>query len=317
MSQPNTTLTGQEGSWIHDVAGRLRLIQADTAQVEPGKRAEFLQEEIERSLKNVPPANRKRLLEALLARFPVAGKVVSAFAPAPAAPVPAPLPVPTPVVESPGETLERFLAAVPKLPEAERGELVQRLLGHELLQSYRSAMVLETSEEAQRALGLAAGQQPRLERMVQLTVMLLDVVSRLDQTALKTMEALAPRSPLLKRNESVRKAAARFLVGEVDTVEAQMREAFGLLAALLVAPLSGGRAFGQPYVERFSPAAIEDVVTAEGGGGVFGNKKERCWNRYCDLARDFATTDLVDRKIKECLASVVQKTVEKSAAGGR
>ena len=123
---------------------------------------------------------------------------------------------------------------------------------------------------------------------------------------------------MLKRNESVRKAVARFLVGETDTVEPQLREAFGLLAALLVAPLSGGRAFGQPYVERFSPAAIEDVVTAEGGGGVFGgNKKERCWNRYCDLARDYATTDLIDRKLKECLASVVQKTVEKSTAGGR
>lgn len=316
MSQSNTTLTGQEGSWIHDVAARLRLIQADTAQVEPSKRAEFLQEEVERSLKHVPPANRKRFIEALLARFPVAGRVVSAFAPVIAAP-PVPVAVPVPVAESPAETLERFLAVVPKLSEEQRGELVQRLLGSELLRAYRSALVLETSEESQRALGLVTGQQPRLERIVQLTVVLLDVVSRLDQTGLKTMEALAPRSPTLKRNESVRKAAARFLVGEVETVEPQLREAFSLLAALLVAPLNGGRAFGQPYVERFSPAAIEDVVTAEGGGGVFGNKKERCWNRYCDLARDFATAELVDRKIKECLAVVVQKTVEKSTGGVR
>lgn len=318
MSQLNTTLTGQEGTWIHEVAGRLRLIQSDTAQVEPGKRAEFLQEEVERSLKTVPPANRKRFIEALLTRFPVAGKVVSSFSPVPAAATPVPVAAPAPVVESPAETLERFLAAVPKLSEEQRGELVQRLLGSELLRAYRSALVLETSEESQRALGLLTGQQPRLERIMQLTVLLLDVFARLDQTALKTLEALAPRSSLLKRNESVRKVAARFLVGEVETVEPQLREAFGLLAALLVAPLTGGRAFGQPYVERFSPAAIEDVVTAEGGGGVFGgNKKERCWIRYCDLARDFATADLVDRKIKECLATVVQKTVEKSTGGGR
>ena len=316
MSQSNTTLTAQESGWIHEVAGRLRLIQSDTAQVESGRRAEFLQEEVERSLKHVPPANRKRFIEALLARFPVAGKVVSSFSPVPAA-VPVPVPVPVPVAESPAETLERFLAVVPKLSEEQRSELVQRLLGSELLRAYRSALVLETSEESQRALGLLAGQQPRLERIMQLTVLLLDVVARLDQTALKTLEALAPRSPLLKRNESVRKAAARFLVGEVETVEPQLREAFGLMAASLVAPLSGGRAFGQSYVERFSPVAIEDVVTAEGGGGVFGNKKERCWNRYCDLARDFATAELVDRKIKECLAAVVQKTVEKSTGGGR
>jgi hypothetical protein len=198
-----------------------------------------------------------------------------------------------------------------------RSELIQRLLAADLIREQRSPASLELSEESNRALGLLAGQQPRPERIVQMTLVLLDIFARLDQTALKTMEALSPRSSLLKRNESVRKAVARYLTGEAEVVEPQMREAFGLVAGLLVAPLSGGRAFGQPYVERFSPAAIEDVVTAEGGGGMFANKKERCWTRYCDLARDFATADLVDRKIKECLASVVQKTVEKSNVGGR
>ena len=132
------------------------------------------------------------------------------------------------------------------------------------------------------------------------------------------MEVLSPRSPLLKRSESVRRSAARFLVGELDTLETQSREVSALVGALLAATLGGGRAFGQQYVERFSPAAIEDVVTAEGGGGMFGrSKKERCWDRYADLARDFATPDLVDRKIKECLAAVVQRTVEKGGTGGR
>lgn len=307
-----TTLTGQESTWVHEVAGRLRLIQADTAQSEPAKRAEFLQEEVERSLKNVPPANRKRFIGALLERFPVAGKVVTSFSPMPVAPA-----APVPVAETPEETLERFLTSVSALPARERSELIQRLLAADLIREQRSPASLELSEESNRALGLLAGQQPRPERIVQMTLVLLDIFARLDQTALKTMEALSPRSSLLKRQESVRKAVARYLTGEAEAVEPQMREAFGLVAGLLVAPLSGGRAFGQPYVERFSPAAIEDVVTAEGGGGMFANKKERCWTRYCDLARDFATADLVDRKIKECLASVVQKTVEKSNIGGR
>ena len=308
-----TTLTGQESTWVHEVAGRLRVIQSDTAQVEPARRAEFLQEEVERSLKNVPPANRKRFIGALLERFPVAGKVVSSLSPVTVPPV-SPAPV---VAETPEQTLERFLTSVSALPAGERGELIQRLLAADLIREQRSPASLELSEESNRALGLLAGQQPRPERIVQMTLVLLDIFARLDQTALKTMEALSPRSSLLKRQESVRKAVARYLTGEAEAVEPQMREAFGLVAGLLVAPLSGGRAFGQPYVERFSPAAIEDVVTAEGGGGMFANKKERCWTRYCDLARDFATADLVDRKIKECLASVVQKTVEKSNIGGR
>lgn len=318
MSHAKITLTDLECSWISELAARLRLIQSDTAQADAGQRGGYLQEELERSLKNVLPANRKRFIEALLARFPVAGKVALALAPVPALPVVA---VPAAAAETPVETLERLLAIIPQLSEEKRDELARRLFNSDFARAFRNQLVMEASEESQRALGLPPGQQPRLKRMEELVILLLDVVSRLDQTALKTMEALSPRSPLVKRSEGIRRVAARFLTGEIDLIEPQVREIFSLLAALLVAPLGGGRAFGQPYVERFSPAAIEDVVTAEGGGGIGGmfggSKKERCWVRYCDLARDFATADLVDRKIRDCLASVVQKTVEKSGAGGR
>jgi hypothetical protein len=47
---------------------------------------------------------------------------------------------------------------------------------------------------------------------------------------------------------------------------------------------------------------------------VFGpSKKERCWEKYTDLSNDFATPDLIDRRIKECMAAFVEKT----ARGGR
>lgn len=317
MSQSNTILTDQESSWIHDVASRLRLLRADTAQLAPDKRAGFLQEELERHLDKVPPANRKRFVEALLARFPVAGQVVNSFA-APPPPAPAPAALAAPAPEAPEQTLTRLLAIIPQLSEEKRGDLARQLFESDFVRAYRSALELSISDKEQKkALGLEGDQQPRLERLVQLSVALLEVYSRLDQTALKTMEALAPRSPVLKRGENVRKAVARFLVGESDSVAPQLNETFSLIAALLVAPLSSGRSFGQWYLERFAPMAIEDVVASEGRIGVFGNKKEQCWNRYCDLARDFATADLVDRKIKECQAAVVQKTVEGSSPGRR
>ena len=161
-----TTLTGQESTWVHEVAGRLRVIQSDTAQVEPARRAEFLQEEVERSLKNVPPANRKRFIGALLERFPVAGKVVSSLSPVTVPPV-SPAPV---VAETPEQTLERFLTSVSALPAGERGELIQRLLAADLIREQRSPASLELSEESNRALGLLAGQQPRPERIVQMTL---------------------------------------------------------------------------------------------------------------------------------------------------
>lgn len=307
-----TALTEQETGWINEVTGRLRLIQADTAQLDAAKRSEFLQEEVERSFKNVAPANRQRLLEALLARFPVAGKTTGPVSPAVAS---APASAPPPL--SPAALLDKFLAALPTLPENERSELTKRLLASGLTPTPAAAAgPLNLSEETQRALGLAPGQSASPERLAQLAVLLLDALSRLDQTGLKTAEVLSPRSSLLKRNESVRRAAGRFLTGETDSVETPLREVAGLLGALLAGALGGGRVFGQQYLERFSPTAIEDVVTAEGGGGMFGpSKKERCWDRYVDLARDFATPDLVDRRVKECLASVAQRTLEKGNLG--
>jgi len=305
-----TALTELETGWINEVAGRLRLIQADTASLDAGKRNEFLQEEVNRTFKAVPPANRKRLLEALLSRFPIAGNIASQSASSAAT-------APVPVSLSPAEMLDKLLAAWPALAEPARAELTKKLLESGLVPAGGGSGGSIT-EESQRALGLASGQQANPERVTQLTVLLLDALSRLDQTALRTMEVLSPRSSLLKRNESIRRSAGRFLAGELDGLDPQLREVSGLLGALLAASLSGGRVFGQQFLERFSPTAIEDVVTAEGGGGVFGrNKKERCWDRYVDLARDFATADLVDRRVKECLASVAQRTLEKGSVAGR
>jgi hypothetical protein len=55
MSHTTTTLTDQEDQWINECAARLRLIQADAVTLSPEKRREYLQEEMERSLKNSPP----------------------------------------------------------------------------------------------------------------------------------------------------------------------------------------------------------------------------------------------------------------------
>lgn len=308
-----TALTEQERGWLNEVATRLRLIQSDTAQLESAKRSEYLQEEVQRSFKDVPAANRKRFLEALLVRFPVAGHIPGPQA-LPVAAAVAPVPAP----ETPEQTIQNFLALLPQLSEAQRTAVARKLAEAGFVNAAASSGPSGISEETQRALGLPANVLPSAERLAQLAALLLDIASKLDQAGLKSVEALSPRSPLLKRTESVRRGAMRFLAGEIDTIEPQARELSTLMGALLAATLGSGRVFGQQYVERFSPIAIEDVVTAEGGGGMFGpSKKERCWDRYVDLARDLATPDLVDRKIKETLVAVVQRTVEKGVAGGR
>src|SRR5215472_3412417 len=86
MIHSNTALTDEESEWITKCAGRLRLIQADAAAMPAEKRREYLKEELGQSFQGVVPANRKRFLDALLARFPVAGQVMTSAVSQPAPP---------------------------------------------------------------------------------------------------------------------------------------------------------------------------------------------------------------------------------------
>jgi len=292
-------LTDEESTWISEVANRLRLIHADAATAAPEKRREYIQEEAARSLKSVPPANRKRFIEALLARFPVAGEIAR---PAPEAP---PIPVaPPPVDETPEIMVDRLLAVAAKLPEDKRSELAKRLAGAGLAWVDRDALIMEISDELRQRRELQPDQQPRLKRLVELTVILIDLLGRLDQAALNTLRELSPKSPLLKRQQEFRSSAARFLASENEPVEPHLQLTRGLLGALLAAIQVGGKEFGRQYVEKFSPTAIEDVVIE---GKMFGpTKKERCWDKYVQLANDYATPDMIDRKIKDCLVRFVE-----------
>jgi hypothetical protein len=309
MSQPNTTLTEQESGWVNECAGRLRLIQADAATIAPEKRREYLQEEISRSVKSVPPANRKRYLEALLNRFPVAGQILSSTASA------APPPPPAPVIESPVHILERFVAAAAKLPEEKRAEFAKRLYEAGFAWVDRDALVLEIPDDLRQKLRIPAGQQPRLNRTMELLALLVWVFYELDRTALRTLSDLSARSPLLERRQDFRSVAGQFLTSDSDSpIEPQVRAISGLVGELLVAMLGGGREFGKQFVEKYSPEAIQDVVTGEGRGGVFGpNKRELCWKKYCDLAKDIETADAIDRWLKDCLG----RFIDSKAKAGR
>ncbi len=309
MNSNSATLTEDESIWINEVAGRLRLIQADTAEAAPEKRREFLQEEIARNLKSIPAANRKRYLEALLWRFPVAGELARAST-APA--VAAPAPPPTPKLESPEETIERFFDIVTKLSEPKRAELSKRLADAGLTTVVRSASPAELSNELRQRLGIPEGKEAQAARVFELTVMLVDMVARLDQAALNALRDVSQRSKLLRRPEDFRTATARYLVAESESIDPYVRAISSLLGGMIAALLTAGRDFGRQYLERLSPSAIQDVVISDGeySSVVVGKSKQHCcWEKYKVLVEDFATPDLIDRRLKDCVAAVIEKPV--------
>ncbi len=303
MSHANNSLTEQDSGWVSECAGRLRLIQADAAGVSADKRREYLHEEITRACKEVPPANRKRYLEVLLTRFPVAGQAVHSVS-APAAPPPV-----APVVETADQILERLLAATAKLPEDKRADVSRRLSEAGLVWVDREALVLEVSEKLRQKIGLQNDQQPQLAKVVELLAFLVEALSLVDQNALKTMRELSPRSALLNRGEDFRKTAALYLTSEGASLDAQWNAIRGLLGSLLAAMQGGGKEFGKQFLNRMSPDAIEDVILSEGSKFMGPGKSERCWARYKELFEDYATPDLIDRKIKDSLAGFVERAM--------
>lgn len=303
MNHSNTVLTEQEGEWINKCAQKLRLIQADTAQTAPEKRREYLQEEIARTFKEVPAANRKRFLDALLARFPVAGQVVKSASAQPAPPPP------RPVAETADQVLDRLLAMAGTLPEEKRAEISKRLSEAGLAPADSEAPVLEVSADLRKRLGLRPDDQLRLNRIAELAVFLVEALVLLDQNALRTMRELSSRSPLLNRSEDFRKTAARFVTTDNGSLDREWNTIRSLLGGLLAAVQAAGKDFGRQFVDRMSPGAIEDVIASEPTKLWGPNKAERYWERYKELSEDFATPDLVDRKIKECLAAFLERTV--------
>jgi len=303
MSHANNSLTEQDSVWINECAGRLRLIQADAALLPADKRREYLQEEIARSIKEIPPDHRKPYTQALLAQFPVSGQVVrSVVAP----------PVPTPsatVVESPEQILDRLIAATAKLPEEKRADFSKRLYDAGLVWVDRDSLLLEVSDKLRQKLGLQNDQQPQLAKVVELLAFLVEAISLLDQNALKTMRELTPRSALLNRGEDCRKTAALYLTTEGASLDAQWNAIRGLLGSLLAAMQGGGKDFGRQFLNRMSPDAIEEVIASE-PSSLWGKKgAERCWDRYKELFEDYGTPDLIDRKIKDSLAAFIERAM--------
>ncbi len=298
-------MTEEENAQLKGVALRLRELQA-AAENEPGeRRREILKEELVRRFAEVPAEDRKRCLEMLLAQFAKDGQASDAR------PTLTPEEQECPADSVKPQTLEQglseFLALAAGVGEEERLALAKRLASAGVSWVDRDQWLVEVADDLRQALGLAHGQQPRLGRMVQLTVVLIELLNRLDQMALKTYNELSSRGAPAARPQDFRQAVASYLTGNSDSLDPQIRSTSALLGGLMAAMLGAGREFGRQYVERFAPSSIEDVVKVEGKAKLFRNEKALCWEKYKDLARDYATVDLLDRRFKESLGAFAEK----------
>jgi hypothetical protein len=297
-----TILSEQETGQVNELASRLRQIQTDAATASAEKRGDLLREELGRGLKGVPPGNRNGYLEVLLARFPVAGQIAD-NAPAAAAAAPA---APPPTLE---DLLERFLQAAAGIPDAKRDEICRRLSEAGFVRVDQVASEVEVGAELSEKFGLAAGQQLNLRRVAELAAQLTDLCAKLDQTTFNTWNALSKSNPASRRHQDFRAVVARHLSGEGEGLERHLQAISALTGGLQVAMLKGGKEFERYYIDRFAPEAIAEVVEGEGGGGLFKNKKELCWDKYREQAKDFAAPGVIEKLLNDSFVKLVENCV--------
>ncbi|HXC35162.1 MAG TPA: hypothetical protein VNV43_04765 [Candidatus Acidoferrales bacterium] len=302
MSQFTTTLTDDELDRINQCASRLRLIQSDSAALAPERRREYLHDEISQSFKEVSPANRKRLLEALLTRFPSGGPTSAPPAPvSPAAAGP----------DTPQLLLERFLKLAAQLPQEEKAAFARRLAEAGIgAPAERAPVGFEITDAMRQRLGIQPGREPNPQRLIEVTALLLQTLHDLDRAAMLTLKELNPRAALLNRPKGYWAAPGQYMAGDSKEIESFFRTVSALLGGMLAAMLGGGRDFGRQLVERYAPSAIEQVVEGEGGGsfipGMGRSKTDRCWDKYKTISKDIATPDLVDKWVRDCLGKFVE-----------
>lgn len=303
MNHSDTALTDKESDLVNALASRLRLVQADLAQAGSEERRLSLKDEVNHALKNVPATDRRRLLQGLLLRFPVAGQTVGSVAPAPTPAVPAER-----EPETPDELFQRFLALCREIPADKRAQWTQQLAsaGMVQVQTQKAQPSVEIPVELLKAIGLSEEQPPQVDRVFQLVGKLTDLLLKLDQGTNKTMEQLGVRRRIVGEKKGLSEAFNGYLTGKRQTPESELQAFSSCLGSLVTGMLVGPRNYGNDFLRRCSPEAIEEVVKAEGRHGFRRSFELCCWEKYKDLARGFATADLIDRHIKDCMAKVIR-----------
>ncbi len=297
MNRAATMLTDEEKLLVDQCAMQLRMIQADAVTLPASKREEYLAEAISRTFKDCTPADRERLLQGLLERFPVAGRIMQNGVPRVAEAV-----VPR---DTPETMLEKLIQSLGAIPVDQRAVMAKRLADAGLSASKGGLSPnLQVPPELLQKVGLTREQSFDLERLVQVAGTLIQLLNELDRTAQTTLREVKRQT--VHRSYDLQTLAGEYLAGRMDNLEQGLRPTAAILGALMAGILGGGREFGRQFSQKYSPEMIEQIVESEGKKGFMGpSADERSWQKYKKLYRDIESPDAVDRWFKDCLAKFI------------
>ena len=289
----------EEGLWADHLAARLRSLQASFADDAAGTRQNFLSDEVDRGLKDVPPSKRHLYLDALAERFPAwqaAGRVGE---------VP-----PPPPPETPQALLDRIIQMAPELSPEVRADFAQRLQRAGFGVALPANPLTELSIDLHKKLGLGANKALDSERAIKMLAGLLELVLALDQLAWTLWRQIA-RQPKFQKESDFSILAGPYLGGdpEVSTqlVAQPLERTRKLIAALLGAVGRVGSTYAKKHNARFTPEIIEDFARLEKKWNE--NLESVCWRKYRELYKEHASEAAIENELQEGLAKAAENLI--------
>ena len=300
-----------EISWAVRVGARLQMLQASFADDDAAARTGYVEEEIDRALREVPAGHRTAYLEALAERFPSwESRPPTAFVSQPAAPGES-------AEETPEALVGRLAGMAANLSNDARWSLSYRLQQAGFSIAVPSgAAASETEEvppELQKRLAIEAGKTIDRKRALRLTAILIDLVVTMDQISWSLWKNLAPNS-IVRRDPGatgdLKKLAGPYLLGDNEVSTTQLTQVLDktrqLIAGLLAAIGATGEAFARQFLARYSPQAIKELAEAE--PGFFIGSEQKCWRKYIQVFNELSGV-AIENEITATIAKYTENLI--------
>jgi hypothetical protein len=273
------------------VATRMRLVQTSLADETPEKRRDYLRDELTRALQDMSGEERQAFLAALRTRFPLWSSAS-----------PPPPPPPPPQAEA-SPRPPPLLEQLQRLSADERAALLARLPGGAVPEPLGGA------EELAKVLGAA---NVNSERIVPLTLLLIDVIVRVEQFVWDVWSSQIAPSSKIQRQKELRDEMAAFLADEGvsrEQLEQQLKRLRHLIVTLLPSISPATQQFAHRYVTRFLPDEIEALAKIE-GKRAWESWELRYWRKYRELAASLSEKG-IEKEIIGAIAQYAEKMMPK------
>ena len=283
------------------LANRLRMIQIDFADESEQVRLEHLNEELARTLENIPSENRQEFLEQLHDQFP------SWQSPSQATDYPPP-PAGEQVSLGPDELLDRLLSLLPSMTREKKLSLTQKLQNSELAPASKRDWPDQCPASLQELLPPdKANVDP--QRLAELLALLFDFAVKLDPLVWSTWRKISPRSTF-RHTADMKKTLLGFLAENKDFSESrEMLERLRCLIAGIVSSVSqAGNQFARHHLSKLAPRQISDMVNME-GLKFYEAKEVRYWRKYTELSNTINEASL-EAEIMELIAKYAESLMK-------